>query len=74
MDAEHEEPELTLKDLFTELRQQQVEVRALREEVKGTTESVTSEVRKLKSSKEIKWKFEGNRIQHEFNSSADTVA
>lgn len=57
MTDSHEEPELTLKGLFCEIRQQRVDVQALTIEFNGTSENVASEVRKLKSSQDINWKY-----------------
>ena len=66
---EHEGGGPTLKDLFQEIQQQRFEVQRLREEVKGTSVNVASEVKKLKTSHEMKWKYQGNKIQYEFNDS-----
>ena len=64
----HVESGLTLGDLFSEIRQQRAEVQALRDEFKGASDSVACEVKRLKSAQEIKWKYQGNKLQHEFNS------
>lgn len=57
-----------LQEVLFELRQQRQEVSALREEVQGTNLSVSSEVKKLKTAKELVWKFQGNKVQYDFNS------
>jgi hypothetical protein len=50
------------------LRQQREEVRALRAEVQGNSQSVVNEVKVLKTERDISWRFQGNKIQYEFNS------
>ena len=50
--------DLTLRDLFREIQQQRTEVHQLRDEVKGNSETVASEVKKLKTVQDIKWKFQ----------------
>jgi len=62
------EEHLTLRDLFNEIKQQRLEVQTLREEVKGSSENVASEVKKIKTVSDLKWKFQGNKIQFDFNS------
>jgi hypothetical protein len=44
---------LTLRDLKKGIRQQRIEVQNLREEVKGSSESASCEVKKLKKAKDI---------------------
>ena len=68
-----ENEQLTLKDLFVEIKQQREEVNLLRQEVKGTNVSVTSEVKKLKTAQELKWKFQGHKIQYEFNNNISDI-
>ena len=51
---------LTLRDLFNEIKQQRLEVQTLREKVKGSSENVASEVKKMKTVLDLKWKFQGN--------------
>ena len=46
--------------MFNEIKQQRLEVQTSREEVKGSSENVASEVKK--------WKFQGNKIQFDFKS------
>jgi hypothetical protein len=59
--------------LLNEIRSQKEEVKALKEEVQGNSFSVSSEVKKFKSEKEIKWTHIGNRIQFEFNSTLEDI-
>ena len=50
------------------------ELNSLKEEVHGNSINVATEVKKLKSDKDIKWRFEGNKVQHDFNGDIeDTV-
>jgi len=49
----------------TKLRQ---ELSELKDEVKGSAASVSSQVKRLKTESTYKWKFEGNKLQHSFNS------
>lgn len=62
-----------LQEVLIELRNQRREVQSLKEEVQGNTFSVSSEVKKLKSEREVTWKYQGNKIQYEFNSDIDEV-
>ena len=57
----------TLKQLLSEVKGQKQELNSLKEEVRGTSVSVSSEVQKLKKEKELKWRFEGHKIQFVFN-------
>ena len=57
----------TLKQLLSEVKGQKQELNSLKEEVRGTSVSVSSEVKKLKKEKELKWRFEGHKIQFVFN-------
>ena len=58
----------TLKKLVSELRGQNHEISSLKEEVRGNSVTVSTEVKKLKTEKEINWRFEGNKLQFQFNS------
>ena len=49
------------------------ELSNLKQEVYGTNVSVASEVKKLKSEKDIVWRFAGNKIQYDFNSDCSDV-
>ena len=51
-----------LKQLLNEVKGQKQELNSLKEEVRGTSVSVSSEVKKLKKEKELKWRFEGQRF------------
>ena len=57
-----------MKDILSELKHQRQEIQHLREEVKGNSLSVANEVKKIKSEKDLVWKYQGNRIQYDFNS------
>ena len=54
-----------------ELRSQKTEINSLKDEIRGNSLSVASEVKKLKTDKSIVWRFEGNRLQFEFNSEVE---
>ena len=43
------------------------ELSSLKQEVHGNSYSVSSEVKKLKTEQDIKWRFEGNKVQFNFN-------
>ena len=58
----------TLKELESELRGQKREISSLKEEVRGNSVTVSTEVKNLKTEKEINWRFEGNKLQFQFNS------
>ena len=49
------------------------ELSNLKQEVHGTNVSVASEVKKLKSEKDLVWRFAGNKIQYDFNSDCSDV-
>ena len=57
----------TLKLVLNQLKEQKEDLNSLRNDVKGSTVSVTAEVKSLKE-KELSWKWEGNKIQYNFNS------
>ena len=57
-----------IRELLLEVRNQRSEINSLKEEVRGALQSVASEVKKIKSGNDIRWRFEGNRLQFEFNS------
>ena len=57
----------TIRELIGELKGQKEELSSLRQEVRGQSVNVASEVKKLKTEKDIKWKSEGNKIQFTFN-------
>jgi len=58
----------SIRELLVEVREQKREISSLKEEVRGNSLSVRSEVKKLKTEHELKWRYESNKIQHEFNS------
>ena len=62
-----------LKLLFEELKSQRGELSSLREDVQGNAFSVSSEVKRLKTEKDIKWAHIGNRVQFEFNSEVEEL-
>lgn len=57
-----------LQLVLSELRR---EVSSLREEVQGSSFSVQSEVKKLKTAKDLVWKFQGNKANFDFNLDLD---
>lgn len=60
-----------IKELLLEVRSQRSEINSLKEEVRGASQSVASEVKKIKTVNDIHWRFEGNRLQFEFNSGVE---
>ncbi|XP_053378739.1 uncharacterized protein LOC128548284 [Mercenaria mercenaria] len=60
-----------MKLVLDELRTQRRDFLDLKEELQGSSRTVVSEVNKLKTEKSIVWKFQGNKIQYEFNSDID---
>lgn len=56
-----------LSQVLSELKEQRVLVTNLQEEVRGNTLNTLSEVKKLKTDKDIQWRFKGNRVQFDFN-------
>ena len=50
------------------MQNQRSGINSLKEEVRGSSQSVASEVKKIKSCNDICWRFEGNRLQFEFSS------
>lgn len=63
-----------LCQVLSELRNQRQEVQSLKEELQGSAFNVAAEVKKLKSDKDLVWKYQGNKIQFEFNNSLDEIA
>ena len=43
------------------------ELTSLKREVHGTNQNVATEVKKLKTEKDLRWKFQGNKSQYDFN-------
>ncbi len=58
----------SIRELLVEVREQKREISSLKEEVRGNSLSVRSEVKKLKTEHELKWRYESNKFQHDFNS------
>ncbi|KAH3718990.1 hypothetical protein DPMN_061818 [Dreissena polymorpha] len=56
-----------LTEVLAELQQQRNDYLSLKEVVRGSSLNVASEVKKLKVEKDIVWKFQGNKLQYEFN-------
>ena len=73
--AENQTSELnsTLKELITELRGQKREISALKDELRENSVNVTTEVKKLKSDKDISWRFDGNKLQYQFNTELEDL-
>ncbi|CAC5423237.1 unnamed protein product [Mytilus coruscus] len=42
-------------------------INSLRDEIHGTNQSMKSQIKKLKSDSQYKWRFEGNKIQFNYN-------
>ncbi|KAK3088020.1 hypothetical protein FSP39_013577 [Pinctada imbricata] len=61
-------PRVSLEDILERVEKQgenlQKELSELKIEVRGSAHAV----KKLKSESQIKWKYEGNKVQHQFNS------
>ena len=62
-----------LREVLSELRDQREQVQSLKEELQGSALSVASEVKKLKKGKDVVWKYQGNKIQFDFNNEIDEV-
>lgn len=62
-----------LQLVLAELRNQRQEVHALKEEIQGNSFNVASEVKKLRTDKDIVWKYQGNKIQFDFNTEVDEI-
>jgi hypothetical protein len=57
----------SIKELLSEVREQRHEINSLKDEVRGNSLSLKSEVKRFKCEQDFKWRFEGNKIQHQFN-------
>ncbi|XP_069114861.1 uncharacterized protein PF3D7_1120000-like [Argopecten irradians] len=57
----------TLKQILSEFRSQKIELNELKEQVRGLSQTVVSEVKKLKTETELSWKYEGNKKQNQYN-------
>ena len=57
--------------VLSEVRKQRQEVSALREEVQCNSFTVNSEVKKLRSNTVLSWRYQGNKLQYEFNTDLD---
>ncbi|CAG2243181.1 unnamed protein product [Mytilus edulis] len=78
MDSEGE-PDISLRTVLTAVNQQSKDIEAiidakvtekiggLREELQGANQLMKSQVKKLKTDASYKWKYEGNKIQFDFN-------
>lgn len=62
----------SLREILFELRGQKSEINSLKDKVNGQALAV-AEVKKLKTSHDISWRFTGNRLQYEFNSGLEDV-
>lgn len=63
-----------LREVLSELKNQREEVQSLKEELQGSTFNVAAEVKKLKTNKDLSWKYQGNKIQYEFSEELDEIA
>ncbi|KAL4220138.1 hypothetical protein ACF0H5_020550 [Mactra antiquata] len=59
----------TSREILSELKGQKNELFSLEEEILDN--SLSSELNKLNAESSIRWKFESNRLQYEFNSRLD---
>ncbi|VDI15675.1 Hypothetical predicted protein [Mytilus galloprovincialis] len=78
MDTEGE-ADISLRTVLTAVNQQSKDIEAiidakvtekiggLREELQGANQLMKSQVKKLKTDASYKWKYEGNKIQFDFN-------
>ena len=62
-----------LREVLSELWDQPEQVQSLKEEFQGSALSVASEVKNLKNGKDVVWKYQGNKIQFDFNNEVDEV-
>jgi hypothetical protein len=63
----------TLKLVLVELRDSKADLKSLKDEVRGNSASVVSEVKKLKTDTDLKWRSEGHKIQFTLNSEIEDV-
>lgn len=75
LDNSSQEPDVSLNDILKAVKEQgdinsrlRQDLSQLRQEVQGSTLSVATQVKKLKTESEYKWKYEGNRVQFSLNS------
>ena len=74
-DSESREQDVSLKDVMKAVKAQgdlnaklSQDIANLRQEVHGASVSVASQVKKLKTESQYKWKYEGNKVQFLLNS------
>ena len=74
-DSDSQEQDVSLKDVMKAVRAQgelnaklSHDISNLRQEVHGASLSVASQVKKLKTESQYKWKYEGNKVQFLLNS------
>ena len=70
--GENSDIQSQLREVLSELKNQREEVQPLKEELQGSTFNVAVEVKKLKT--DLSWKYQGNKIQYEFNEELDEIA
>ena len=63
-----------LREVLSELKNQRVEVRSLKEDIEGSTLNLSAEVKTVKCGKDLVWKYQGNKIQFDFNNEVDEIA
>ena len=63
-----------MREVLSELINQPAEVLSLKEDIQGSTRNVAAEVKKLKCGKDLVWKYQGNKIQFDFNNEVDEIA
>jgi len=74
-DSDSQEQEVSQKDAMKDIKAQgelnvklSQDISNLRQEVHGASVSVASQVKKLKTESQYKWKYEGNKVQFLLNS------
>ena len=74
-DSDSQEQDVSLKDVMKAVRAQgelnaklNHDISNLRQEVHGASVSVASQVKKLKTESQYKWKYEGNKVKFLLNS------
>ena len=72
--GENSDIQSQLREVLSELKNHREEVQPLKEELQGSTFNVAAEVKKLKTNKDLSWKYQGNKIQYEFNEELDEIA
>jgi hypothetical protein len=74
-DSDSQEQDVSQKDAMKNIKAQgelnaklSPDISSLRQEVHGASASAASQVKKLKTESQYKWKYEGNKVQFLLNS------